>query len=365
MATNKNQHFVPRCYLRPFTLEGGNSAINLYNIDRGRFIERAPVKNQCSGDYFYGQDRQFEAAIQSVESAYAGVLREILNLGCKLTQEHYDVLRIFWMLQNLRTEAASRRAVEMAADTVEVMGEEGNRFRLKIKDAVQLAMSAFADSMNVVMDLKVCLIKNTTDVPFITSDDPAVLTNRWYLDGPKTRGMSFGMRDAGALLLLPLSPKICCICYDSDVYSIASENSWVSVRNKSDIHALNEFQILHCRANLFLRDESYAEQLHESVVKVKARRIENRHFINYAVFDGVEAGMHRRYKIVDKETFKSYPDGLMHFQTVHPRPSAWPSFLLRKSKGVAYYNGTGIGYVRKAHVEVSSDQPFNKVRAYG
>ncbi|WP_312921255.1 DUF4238 domain-containing protein [Stutzerimonas nitrititolerans] len=364
MATNKNQHFVPRCYLRPFTSEEGNSAINLYNLDRSRFIERAPVKNQCSGDYFYGQDRKLEVAIQTVESAYAGILREILKPGCQLVKEYHDVLRIFWLFQNLRTEAASRRAVEMAGDTAEVMGEEGNNFRLNIKDAVQLAMSAFADSMNVVMDLKVCLIKNITNVPFVTSDDPAVLTNRWYLDSPKTRGMSFGMRDAGALLLLPLSPKIFCICYDSDVYSIASENGWLSVRNKSDIQALNEFQILYCRANLFLKDERYAGQLHEAVVKVKARRIENRHSVNYAVFDGVEAGVHRRYKVVDKETFISYPDGLMHFQTVHPRPSTWPSFLRRKSKGVAYYNGTGVGYVRKAHVEVRSDLPFAKIRAY-
>lgn len=56
MATNKNQHFVPRCYLRPFTANGEGVVINLYNIDRQKFIPNAPVKNQCSGNYFYGQD---------------------------------------------------------------------------------------------------------------------------------------------------------------------------------------------------------------------------------------------------------------------------------------------------------------------
>ncbi|AXW32869.1 hypothetical protein CJO88_05685 [Ralstonia solanacearum] len=55
VATNKNQHFVPRCYLRQFTIDRGNKAINLYNVERDRFIEGAPVKNQCSGDYFYGK----------------------------------------------------------------------------------------------------------------------------------------------------------------------------------------------------------------------------------------------------------------------------------------------------------------------
>ena len=32
-----------------------NVAINLFNIDRMKFVERAPVKHQCSRDYFYGR----------------------------------------------------------------------------------------------------------------------------------------------------------------------------------------------------------------------------------------------------------------------------------------------------------------------
>src|SRR5439155_750653 len=66
MATNKNQHFVPRCYLRPFTLDSGGLAITLLNIDRMKFVEGAPVKHQCSGDYFYGEDLALEKAHQMI-----------------------------------------------------------------------------------------------------------------------------------------------------------------------------------------------------------------------------------------------------------------------------------------------------------
>ena len=52
MADNKNQHYVPRVHLKPFTLDGEGLAINLLNIDRMKPISNAPVKNQCSGDYF-------------------------------------------------------------------------------------------------------------------------------------------------------------------------------------------------------------------------------------------------------------------------------------------------------------------------
>lgn len=57
MASNKNQHFVPRCHLKPFTLDSTKKNINLFNIDREQILENVPIKNQCSSDYFYGSDQ--------------------------------------------------------------------------------------------------------------------------------------------------------------------------------------------------------------------------------------------------------------------------------------------------------------------
>ncbi len=174
MASNKNQHFVPRCYLRPFTLNGTESTINLYNIDRQKFIEQAPVKHQCSGDYFYGKDLLLEKAIQGIESVYSNVLREILKPGYVLTDEHREILKLFWLLQHLRTEAASKRSVEMTDLTRTTIGLNSS-FGFEIREAVQVAMKTFAESTHVVADLKICLMRNQTRIPFFTSDDPAVL----------------------------------------------------------------------------------------------------------------------------------------------------------------------------------------------
>src|SRR4051812_994327 len=138
MASNKNQHFVPRCYLRPFTIDEADSAINLYNVDRRKFIERAPVKHQCSGAYFYGKDPLLEKAIQAIESKYGAALREILGPGYRLTDEHRYLLKLFWLLQHLRTEAASRRSVEMTELTQNVVGHNDPSFRIEIREAVQM-----------------------------------------------------------------------------------------------------------------------------------------------------------------------------------------------------------------------------------
>ncbi|WP_339436818.1 DUF4238 domain-containing protein [Pseudomonas sp. EL_65y_Pfl1_R32] len=364
MATNKNQHYVPRCYFRPFTLGGQNASISIYNIDRHKFIKAAPVKNQCSGDYFYGKDEQLEAAIQSVEQAYGQVLQCVLASNTKVSSEYLDVLKIFWVFQYVRTEGASRRSAQMFDETFSAVRENID-FSLEIKEAVQAAMRTFAESMHLVSDLKVCLIRNATKVPFVTSDDPAILTNRWQLEDKRTRAGALGLKQAGAILLLPLSPKIMCIAYDTSVYTVANTEGWLTVRKPGDIEVLNQFQLLNCRANIFIGDEAYAPELDNFVKRFEHRRLATRHRVTYAVFDGEQVGNHKRYRVVPPSEFPLFDDGIMHAETVSPIPSAWPSFLQRRNKGYAFYNGTGAGYVRSVHaVPVSDDRPFIKVSVY-
>lgn len=67
MADNKNQHFVPKAHLKPFSVDGEGKAIHLFNLDAGRAIPNAAVRKQCSHDYLYGRDAQLERAIQTIE----------------------------------------------------------------------------------------------------------------------------------------------------------------------------------------------------------------------------------------------------------------------------------------------------------
>jgi len=232
MASNKNQHYVPRCYLKPFTYRGENASINIFNIDRYKFIKGAPVKNQCSGDYFYGKDDQLETAIQAVEQGYGQVLKLILNANSAISEGCLDVLKIFWVFQYMRTEGASRRFAQMSDDALSVIPADYN-YSFDLKEAVQAAMHAVAGCMHVMSDLKVCLLRNATEIPYITSDDPAVLTNRWQLEDRRTRGRALGLKQAGAIFLLPLSPKIMCIGYDPSIYNIANKGGWLTIKSQA------------------------------------------------------------------------------------------------------------------------------------
>lgn len=252
MATNKNQHFVPRCYLRPFTLEAEGLAISLFNLDRKKLIKNAPVKNQCSGDYFYGTDEQLEGAIQLIESGFSRAMREFSHTSNRLIEAHKYIFRTFWIFQHLRTEAAAMRAVQFAESTRNIAELPPDEFSLSIKEAVQITCRTFASSMHVIDDLKFCIFKNKTDIPFITSDNPAVLTNKWRLDKDRSPGLSFGMGSAGMIAILPLTPKLLFLGYDGDVYNIPTDRGVVEIKNPRDAIALNRHQFLNCAANVYL-----------------------------------------------------------------------------------------------------------------
>ena len=319
MATNKNQHFVPRCYLRQFTIDEANRAINLYNIDRDKFVEHAPVKNQCSGDYFYGKDPQLERAIRSIEDAYGSTIQKILQSGYLLTDEHRRLLKLFWLLQYLRTEEAAKRSVQMADEVVSVAHLNDPSFRLQMRDAVQIAMRTFVKSMEVVSDLKVCLVRNRSKVPFVTSDDPAVFTNRWHLQNVQRKALSFGLNSAGALAILPLSPSVLCLAYDSDMHSVPHHQGWVDIRNDDDADAFNQHQYLNCRANIFVRNAEHFDGIREAFQRISKLRPPTRHRIHYAVLDETN-GEYRRFVVVNPEKAGPHREALIHLQKVDTPP---------------------------------------------
>lgn len=346
MATNKNQHFVPRCYLRAFSVNGEGLALNIFNIDRKRIIANAPLKNQCSKDYFYGEDRALENALQFTEGAYGSVIKKVSSHGYKLTDDHKHFLKLFWLLQYLRTESASRRSVEMFEGVKTTVGGLPDEFVPSIKEAVLHSMHLFVTETHAVRDLKVCLIRNKSNVRFVTSDDPAIMANRWHQLDRRALGMGFGLTSSGMIALLPLSENILFLAYDGDVYSIAAEDGWVICRNSSDAKAFNQFQYFNCRANIFFRDIERGSEVAKSFDDALPHRPKERHKINYAILDATE-GNHERYVVVNPEEAKEHTKALIHSQQVFPVPPRWPVQIGWRSKGAVFTNGTGVGYVRR------------------
>jgi len=361
MATNKNQHFVPRCHLRPFTLDSADAAISVFNIDRKKLFPNAPVKNQCSKDYFYGKDENLEKAIQLIESGYGQALRDLISNNCSFTEDNKTVFSKFWLFQHLRTEAAAKRTVEMCNTTRAFADLPAGELALEIKDAVQIACATFADSMHMIDDLKFCIIKNKSNVPFVTSDNPAGLTNKWHLETDRVSGHSFGIGSAGMLAFLPLTPKLLFLGYDGDVYSVPNEKGIVEIKNARDVISLNQHQYLQCVANVYVHDAAYEETLIRHYSEIELARPKARHIVHYAELERI-VGEHTRYVVVPPGERDKTKEAIMHSQAIHPNPKIWPSQIRIRHNGSVYTNGTGMGYVRLSRTLEASRREFWRER---
>jgi hypothetical protein len=349
MAKNKNQHFVPRCHLRPFSLDEEKKCINLINLRKKKLITNAALKHQCSKDYFYGTDYQLEKAIQMLETGYASTLQSLLASSNCLTEGQQVFFRIFWLFQHLRTEAAAKQSV-LLANSIRDFGDlESDEPLFTIKDAVQNACHTFSHNMHLIDDLKFCLFKNKTDVPFITSDNPAIITNKWHLENKATVNRSFGMGSAGMLAILPLTPQLLLLGYDGDVYSIAKNQGITEIKNARDAIALNRHQFLQCDANIYVHDASHGDTLINHFQDIEHARPANRHVIHYAQIDS-KTSDHTRYVVTPHDEIDNSKEAILHSQVIHPNPGIWPSQIRIRNNGSVYTNGSGMGVVRKAHI---------------
>jgi hypothetical protein len=223
-------------------------------------------------------------------------------------------------------------------------------------------MVTFATNFHAIDDTGVCLVRNCSDTPFITSDDPAVMTNKWHLVDPLRSAKSFGVGTAGVLCLLPLSPEVLFLGYDPDVYSVPNDKGWVRVTRKADIDALNQRQLLNCRANIFIREESHQDYVRQAYLKTSGSRIKEENVVHYAALDS-EHGGYKRYTVKNEPDAENDREGLVHWQGRSPTPTSWPSLIQWRPAGSAYENGSGLGYVRRSMLELRADrQLFRRVR---
>ena len=211
-------------------------------------------------------------------------------------------------------------------------------------------MRAFANSFRVINDLKVCLIQNRSCREFITSDDPAILTNRWYLQTPRAKGLSFGLQHSGTLLFLPITPETLCVIYDGDVYSIPNEGGWTATHKLADVEAFNEHQILGCMSNLFFARWADLDTVDHAFLQTSPYRPSARHEVVTGVLKS-ETSWGKKYRVVTRESITEQNEIFLHLKSINPRPSRWPSVIRWREKKRVYSNGTGVGYVRRSQVK--------------
>jgi hypothetical protein len=85
----KNQHYVPRFYLKNFS-DSDKRTINLFNVKNQECRLGASLKNQCYEPYFYDKEGGIEDVLGWLEDKASKIIRNIIlteTLPDKITQE--------------------------------------------------------------------------------------------------------------------------------------------------------------------------------------------------------------------------------------------------------------------------------------
>ncbi len=349
--------------MAPFSPDGDGKAINVLNLKARKLIENAPIKGQCAKHYFYSdpEDMRAEKVLQDLEGEYAEVVRKLKASPSSASDLDLVKLRFFTHLQLHRTEASVER-MRHAYDEMQKASHEGapegwdpqKEFPPQTpRQLLMQSMQMGVETQRNVADLKSCIVVNSTSLEFVTSDDPAVFTNRYSFETQRgAAGGNFGYVNTGAMLLMPLTPRLLFLCYDADAYRVARANrgATMAVTSSSDVDAFNELQCLKAAHNIYFCSWRLGPDLLAASNTAANRRLDHwsrlRVFVRRSGDNGGEV-----YTSATSDERHTARHKLVAVSSQYPRPSSWPSTLKISPNPKGIVTGTAVGTVRLGQYE--------------
>jgi hypothetical protein len=245
MAEKKNHHIVPQSYQRLFSNDGKN--IGIYVIKKDLIIKRSPIKNTMSKDYFYSKDKTIEDSLSEIERLSMLAFHKLEN-NHDYSLHEVERLNIlsYVMIQLGRTAYMSKK---LSDDVNEMSLEIFKRcsgakqldphLEFRFDEPPLFSLSVFADMIINMADLsfKLVCIETECDSCFITSDCPVLVINP-YFDFLGYAGVKI-MGYKGACLMMPLTPKLMIVFYDSNIYKVGNKKGKVVISETKVIEIIN------------------------------------------------------------------------------------------------------------------------------
>jgi len=349
MPIQKNQHYVPRSYLSKFSGYENGKAIDMFSIPHRKIIRGAPVKTQCSKNYFYGDDLSLENTLSEIEGAYALAVRDLIAKEGRIGVGEKEILRCFSIIQHQRTDAAVRRNI-IAQEKMNFA--VGRKFREALEEmemdhdrALTIALSSCLEIFNITEDMGYTIIKNETNVMLMTSDDPVVLINKFYHQ--KIKSGNYGFQSSGLIVYMPISPLYGFILYDKDVYSFASTENVLRIFKPQDVEALNDCIFGKASYNVYFSGGFSQIDMDSYLARNEKQRTYESHTVNVAIQTGTK-GNDEYYRTAKPEEVDGPGPFLVELHTNYPAPPRWPSFLNYSLRPKTRTNGSAAGHVRPA-----------------
>lgn len=275
----KNQHYIPKFYLRNFSYKKNNNQIGIFNLKKDFFFQAAKLKTQGSKNFFYGYDGVIEDKLSEIEGDLSQTLKDIIvnkQLPKPNSKEHVDLL-VFVALTDVRNPVR-----------VENMKDMMNQMRNKVMemdasadvetmiptmshdDVIKLSISNIPEITMNIIDLDYKLLINETINPFISSDYPVVKYNQ-YLEQKKWHHSKSGYSLTGLQIFIPLNSEIVLHFFDSGIYKVGDKKQKsLNIKSVKCVNEINKLQFINCLETIYFDEnasEFYIKSLREKSLK--------------------------------------------------------------------------------------------------
>ena len=264
MGNRKEHHYLPRFYLKNFSVGQQEVHIRLHNIESDFYFDHAAISDQAKKKYLYGKDDIMESQLEKLEGHSSGVIRSIID-DDQLPSSAADLLQLgkFILFQQART-VRHGEVMNTVFNTLNqgMFGDEAPDDEMSIRDMLELMTKRLPYLAH--LDYK--LIINDTSIPFITSDNPVVLYNQMM--EIKRHRTPAAWANMGLQVFFPISPDHLIYIHDSNNYIAGAPAGTTVIGNitERDVNQLNALQYLNCGELLFF-DEHFDKGNAESLKK--------------------------------------------------------------------------------------------------
>lgn len=270
MTEKKNQHYIPKFYLRNFSYLNNKKQIGIFNINNQLFFQTAKLKTQGSKNFFYGNDGVIEDNLANIEGLISKTLNQIIEkkeLPKKNSTEHLKLL-LFVTLTDLRNpikvEGMKNSFQEMRNNLLKLDPDiDLNKFvpNPRHDEIVKLLLSNSVKMIDVISDLDYKLLINKTNKPFISSDFPIVKYNQ-FLEQAKWQYSKTGYGTVGLQVFIPLNPELIVVFFDSSIYKIGdNKKKYLDISNVIDVDSLNTLQFVNCFETIYFDEKASADYI--------------------------------------------------------------------------------------------------------
>lgn len=348
MATQKSQHYVPKCMLRQFSKYTDARAIDLFNISGGRVVLGASLRHQCARNYLYGSDLTVEKILADLEGHYSRAVQRLVAGGA-IDAEDIELFRLFVHLQRARTESAATRLAAVRSSFFDLIEKQMPNFAeadLSTKAIMQESLATAVSTLSSVKDLAFAILVNKTKVGFFTSDNPVSTPNR-FLNQRNKLG-NYGLGSAGVVLAMPVSPEAAIMFYDRGVYQIdKGVNHRVEMKSRVDVERLNFITFCFADKNVYFGARN-SETDFVALAK-EARDYRDQYRSTFSLMRLLEAKDGESiYKRVEREEFEKPGEGMIVHSQLYPVFAVYPSILRLRGEPKFVGTGSGAGFLRPA-----------------